>query len=517
MLRFVPLVVCLSGACASRAPEAPHALPGPTVRRLTRAELDATLSDAFARPVALGDSLAAEDLQLGYEAHDDLRVTPLFADQLDSASGPVARAQAEAATCQSGEAERDCAKRVLAEAVPKLWRRPASSDEVDALLALYDAGRDGEDHLTGLALALQGAIEASGTLYRTELGEASTGAGITLTPWEIASELSFLATGGPPDAELIAVASSGALSEPQVRVGQLQRLLQSPRAGRHLRSFVEQWLGVVHAGEVQKNNGSFPKFDLQLRDTMAASLQRFIEDVLAGRGRVPELLGADFTYADDALAAFLGSSERPGPTLQRVSLEGLPRRGVLSHPALLSVYGHNDDGSPVLRGKLVRTRLLCEELPPPPPGVVAVPAPVSPTATTRQRAEGHLSTQSCRVCHRLMDPIGFGLEGFDGFGESRTLESGQPVDDSGEIIESDSAGPFRGEVELAKRLSVSPQVGRCATRQLARFAFGRLEGDADAHSLDLSLQKYESSSGSLYVALEGLVESDAFVKRAVAP
>jgi hypothetical protein len=171
----------------------------------------------------------------------------------------------------------------------------------------------------------------------------------------------------------------------------------------------------------------------------------------------------------------------------------------------------------VLRGKLVRTRLFCEDIPPPPSTVVAAVSPVSPTATTRQRSEQHVSNDSCRYCHQQMDPIGFGLEEFDGFGEHRTQEAGQPIDDSGQIVGTDIRGAFSGGVELATRLALSQQVGACAAKQLTRFALGHLETDPDQCTVSLTLSRYTGSNGSLYSALEGIVESDAFVQRTVAP
>jgi hypothetical protein len=116
-----------------------------------------------------------------------------------------------------------------------------------------------------------------------------------------------------------------------------------------------------------------------------------------------------------------------------------------------------------------------------------------------------------------MDPIGFGLEGFDGFGEARTMESGQPIDDHGEIIGSDIAGTFQGGVELAGKLARSTQVGGCATTQLARFAQGRKELPVDACMLTQATARFTAAGGNLEGALEGLVESDSFIKRSPAP
>ncbi len=481
---------------------------------MTRAELDATYSGSTGTTVTIAQGLAAEDMQLGYLGHDDLQVSTLFADQLDSATAELAKERAADTECASGENERDCAKRVLKDLAGLTWRRPVTQAEVDDLMVLYDSGRDGETFTTGLQLGMQGVFEATGSLYRTELGdEGATTATVELTPWEVASELSFLATGQPPDGPLRSAAGRDELKDPQKRVEQLRRLLATPAATARMRDFTEQWFGLTNMGRVQKNNEYFPKFSAALRDDLADSARAFIEaSVSASKGSVPELLEADFTYGNDEVAQFIGASERPGAMMSRLSTTALPRRGLLTHPALLSVYAHNDDGSPVLRGKLVRTRLLCDEIPPPPPNVVAAVQPVSPSSTTRERAAAHAGA-TCKGCHDMLDPIGFGLEGYDGFGEARTMEAGKAIDDSGEVKGSDVAGAFKGGPELAHKLATSKQVGECAVKQVFRFSVGRLEGEADQCTMRLALDRYVAAKGSLYAALEGLVESDAFTKR----
>jgi len=507
-------VFLLLAGCVGTIGTSDECSPPAKVRRMTRAELDATYSGSTGVTVTVAQGLAAEDMQLGYFGHDDLQVSTLFADQLDTVTAELAKERAAAAECGPGEAERDCAKRILKDLAGLTWRRPVTDTETDELMVLYDTGRDGETFTTGLQLGMQGIFEASGALYRTELGdEGATGAAVELTQWEIASAISFLATGLPPDAPLRSLAARDELTKADVRVSELRRLLATPAATARMREFTEQWFGLTTMGQVQKNNEYFPKFSASLRDGFAASARAFLEASLpASKGSVPELLEADYTYADDAVAEFLGASERPGAMMSRISTASLPRRGLLTHPALLSVYAHNDDGSPVLRGRLVRSRLLCEDIPPPPPNVVAAVQPVSPSSTTRERASAHASP-SCKGCHDLLDPIGFGLESYDGFGEFRTMESGKPIDDSGEIKGSDVEGPFKGGPELARKLATSSQVGECAVKQVFRFSMGRKETDLDKCSVNLSLDRYLGAKGSLYAALEGLVESESFIKR----
>ncbi|MBL8956413.1 MAG: DUF1592 domain-containing protein [Myxococcaceae bacterium] len=501
-------------SCVGTIASGDECTPPAKVRRLTRAELDATYSYSTGAEVHIAQGLAAEDMQLGYFGHDSLQVSTLFADQLDSATTEFSKERAMAVECGLGESERDCAKRVLKDLAGMTWRRPVTQTETDELMALYDVGRDGETFRVGVALAMQGIFEATGALYRTELGdETATMGSVELTQWEIASALSFLATGLPPDPQLRASAALEELNKPDVRVAQLRRLLETPAATKRMREFAEQWFGLTNMGQVQKNNAYFPKFNVGLRDDIAESARAFLDVSLSTtKGSVPDLLAADYTYANDRVAEFLGSSERPGMSMARISTASLPRRGLLTHPAVLSVYAHNDDGSPVLRGRLVRSRLLCEEIPPPPPTVVAAVQPVTPDSTTRERATAHAAA-ACRGCHDMMDPIGFGLEGYDGFGEFRTMEAGKPIDDSGEVKGSDVEGPFKGGPELANKLAASPQVGECAVLQLTRFSIGRKEAEADQCMVSLSLDRYLAAKGSLYAALEGMVESEAFVKR----
>jgi hypothetical protein len=522
VLVLLPLAAC-EGVINTPGQSSGGALPAPEVRRLTRAEIDATLTDALGQQTNLAAVLAAEDMVNGYTGHDDLLVSTLFADQLDSATAAlatqVAPAQQQTLNCGASEAETDCVKRYLSTFAARAWRRPVTDDELNDLVALYSAGRDGEDIPTGLALAIQGVMEASGFLYRTELGaDGAAGPTVDLTQYEIAAELSYLATGGPPDDTLRAAAASNALSDPKARSTQLERLLATPTATLRLRLFTEEWLGLTNIRSIQKDNNVFPKFDTDLRDAIAGSAEAFIDAVMSSsKGSVPELLSADYTYADDSVASFIGATDMPGMTPARISTTALPRRGLITHPALLGTYAHPDQGSPTLRGKLVRTRLLCQDIPPPPPNVIASVGPVDPNATTRQHYEGHVSNDTCNTCHKLMDPIGFGLEGFDGFGEFRTTEAGQNIDDHGNIDGSDIAGTFQGGVQLANKLAMSTQVGNCAATQLTRFALGHLESSADSATLTGVKQAYQASSGSLHAAMGGLVESDAFAKRSVSP
>jgi hypothetical protein len=188
------------------------------------------------------------------------------------------------------------------------------------------------------------------------------------------------------------------------------------------------------------------------------------------------------------------------------------RVGLLGLAAIQTATSHSDQSSPIRRGLFVRERLLCEALPTPPPNVGPVPA-VEPDATTRDRFAQHTADPFCASCHTRIDPVGFGLEGFDEIGRARAEEYGLPIDTTGWVADLDGVDevPFDGEPELAAILADSPTVRRCFATEAFRFAAGRLETDAQECSIEAVDR---AAGGDLQQVLIELVRSADFVRRA---
>jgi hypothetical protein len=191
-----------------------------------------------------------------------------------------------------------------------------------------------------------------------------------------------------------------------------------------------------------------------------------------------------------------------------VSLANRQRGGLLTLPGVLASWAKAEQSSPVLRGRFVRERLLCETLAPP-PGNVMVTLPPPTFGTARDRLTQHSSDPSCAGCHRLMDPVGFGLEKYDAIGAFRNDENGRVIDARGAIVGSkDLDGPFDGALELGAKLAASPSVQACVARQWFRYALGRHEADADACSLAHIDAAF--AAGHLRELLVAITASDAF-------
>ena len=222
------------------------------------------------------------------------------------------------------------------------------------------------------------------------------------------------------------------------------------------------------------------------------------------------LLTAKYTFVNANLAKVYGL---PAPTAawQRVDLgPSSMRAGLLTQGSILAAGSHNDKPSNTRRGQMVREQLLCNDVPSPPPGVDANVPPPQAGESEQATFKRHTTEASCSSCHSLMDPIGWGLSGFDAAGAPRTKDSnGQPLSIAGRI-EGMTPPDFTGPDRVGQKLAASPEFKACFARQLFRYAYGRLETDLDTAGIDQLAAGFTASSWNLGKGLTSLVTSDGF-------
>jgi hypothetical protein len=214
------------------------------------------------------------------------------------------------------------------------------------------------------------------------------------------------------------------------------------------------------------------------------------------------------------LATFYGVPGVTGDAFQKVTLDPSRRAGLLTQASVLALTTPGSRTDPVVRGKWLYTKLLCGGIGDPPPDVPKLPEPV-PGQSVRDRLAMHRSVEPCKSCHKLMDPIGFGFEHFDGVGLWRDQDNGLPVDDSGELIMSDVAGPFNGLVELGQKLAQSNDVRNCFVGRWLTYAYGRGENGQDACTRTTLQDAFAQSKGNIQALLLALTQTDAFLYRPV--
>jgi len=497
------------------------------IRRLTQREYENTVADL------LGPAFSADvDLTIDSDPSSGFRapgvVSPLEAERFRAAAEALALAASKnldallpcSPTAPADEAP--CARKFAESFGTRAFRRPPSADEIDRLLALYQAGRQELmlPFADAMGLMLEGLLQSAAFVYRWELGANAPikeGEVFRLGPYEIASRLSYFLLGSMPDEALFAAAAADRLSTPEGIESQVRRLLGTARAKENLGHFFEEWLGLEHLSDRSKDPMLYPEFTDGLKAAMLAETRAFVSEILfAGDGKLQSLLGASFSLVNGPLAELYGAKSPGGESLSKVELDPAQRSGLLTQASFLALTGSPEGSNPIVRGKDVYLQVLCKELPPPPPEVPA-PKPASEGVTTRQRFEEH-GTQACATgCHQLFDVFGFAFEHYDGIGRYRTLDNGQPVDAGGTVELDGKNHVFSGARELSELLAQSQEVQRCVGTQLLRFAFRRLESDGDAASLEAALGRFASASFDLRELLVGLGTSRTFRYRSPNP
>lgn len=402
-----------------------------------------------------------------------------------------------------------CGRALVGDVGRRLFRRPLATGEIDRYTALVAAGADPS---AGVATALHAMLVSPAFLYRSELGEKTDGGRYRLTPYEIATALSYTFLGTTPSDELLDAAASGELGTVAGIESWARTLLADPRARDQVGEVVLQWSGAKSVLSAEKRPDLFPDWE-EARTSLANETRQFAAHVaFDGTGTFEELMTADYTVLDATAARFYGMSGSG-----KIAYGDGRRAGLFGHAAVLATTSHSDQTSPILRGLLVRRNFLCQELPPPPPFAGGLPD-VDPDATTRERFGMHTSAAACRSCHQYIDTVGFGLEHFDPVGRWRDTENGKPIDASGDMNDVERLGtqtgaPFSTLPELARTVASSHAAQSCFVRQYLRFSRGVRETLAERCARLRVEERFVAAGGDIRELMVQSVLSPDFVER----
>jgi hypothetical protein len=463
-----------SVACTAEGPGAR------TLRRLTPDELDNTLTDLLGVDAGAAETLAADDVVDGFDNNAALDVSPLLADQLRTLA-EAAAAEANLSTllpCDpTTDGQAPCAARFVEDFGFRAFRRPLTQDDIDRYEALWETVASTEGFDEGVRWVVTAMLQSPHFLYRMELGEKQADGQFRLTGWEIATELSYLYWRTTPDEALLAAAADGSLLTADGLAAQVARLQADPRAAATVADFVDAWLELDQLDVVTRDPTVYPEFTAEVRADMRGETHRLVADVAEEGGTLSDLLQSRETFVTPALATFYGldpgTAQADAEGFQRVELDGTKHGGLLTQGSVLARWALPTSSSPIHRGVLVRERLLCQDLPPPPSNLDTSPPEVDPTLSTRERYAAHASLPECAACHQQIDPIGFGFEHYDGVGRWRETDGGLPIDQTGAIVASPHTDTtFDGVFDLASVLAASADTQACYARMWTVWGTG---------------------------------------------
>jgi hypothetical protein len=411
--------------------------------------------------------------------------------------------------------EEDCAKRILANLMRRAYRRSVDDRDLKKPLDLYHAGRAEGDFDAGIELALSSVLVNPQFLFHIERDPPNVSSSIaySVPDLELASRLSFFLWSSIPDDELLELAESGKLSQPDALEQQVRRMLADKRARSLVTNFAQQWLYLRNLESVNPDMRLFPDFDDNLRQAMRQETELFVESVIRDDRSVLDFITADYTYLNERLAKHYRIRHIYGSHFRRVALdEGSHRGGLLRQGSVLAVTSYATRTSPVLRGQWVLKNLVGAPPPPPPANVPPLKDnTVASTLSVRERLEQHRANEACASCHQTIDPVGLALENFDAVGRWRESEEGRSVDASGGFVD---GSEFVGVEGLEGALVNRPELFvRTLTEKLMTYALGRGVEYYDAPAVRAIVADGRSHDYRFSQLVIGIVQSTPFRMR----
>jgi hypothetical protein len=476
---------------------------------------DSQNTNGFASP----NSVADQQVSNFYQAVDALVETAITAGKLPIPAG---------CATPTTTAETSCATQFITTFGQQVYRRPVSTAEQTDLMTLFTQVRSmyGQSFTEALGSVAKGMLNSPNFLYHWEIGPTAPKVGadglVPLTSWQIASRLAESLWESIPDATLMTAAQNGQLSTPAQVAAQATRMIADPRASAALLDLYEQW--ILSVGTRPENLGGLaPTSNLTQPaiDALPTSLSQFLASVYStGDGTLNTLMTANYAYVNHDLAVLYGVT---GPAasatgLTKVTLDATQRAGGLfTQIPFLAQFASGVVDNPIFRGLSIYTKLLCGSASPPNVQVPSVNF-VAQT-TTRASYEVHANQKCAQGCHNLFDPPGFAFENYDGIGQWRTLDNGQPVDSTGSFTSpAGNMFTFQNATDLTKQLAASSETQQCLDRTWLRYMFGRLESTADTGSMQIAYAQGAKTTGfSMTNMLTALVSSKAYMYRAPSP
>jgi hypothetical protein len=424
-----------------------------------------------------------------------------------------------------GKAPTDaCVEGFIRNRVARAFGRLVTDSEVQDLLAMYHLGVS-ESVAAGVRMIIEATLQAPSFLYRTELGASSAGgpaAKAPLTPFELASAVSFALLDSVPDDELWGHAVDGSLATPSVLAKQVDRLLATPAAQANLGQQAGYWLGVEKLQSiVPKNTTLFPAWTPQVQADLYTSARLFVQDLM-GSGTMSDLLTSKRMYLNANLAQVYGIPGVTSPDLQPVEVQAPGRNaGIFTQPAVLAAWSHPDRGDAVHRGLFIYNAFVCgPTIPPPPANAQTVAATFPADASQRELATLRATNAAgCGACHGLFDPLGLSTENYDPIGRYVTTDDkGQPVDASATLkgLGPDLDGPISGLPDVVAKLKSGRRASDCAARNMAAIVLGRSVA-TDTSCAFQDIKDRFAASGSFADYFRAMLTSPAFATRDAAP
>jgi len=418
----------------------------------------------------------------------------------------------------------ECARAFVLSQAERAYRRPLTEREKNRLLQVYDEAlaAPGATIQEAVQYSVYAIYSAPQFLYRTEFG-TDAGEG-PLTPYEIASQLAYFLSDGPPDQALLEAAAQNALSTPEQIAAHVDRLLALPAAKINLEGAIFTWIGVSNVLSVVVDPTKVPatEFNAGVANSMYHEAELFLRNLLWSASPVSDLVTSQRSFINANLANVY---DLPVPTAG-LDADGfgpvdLPanRAGLLTMPGFLTPRSRPDGPSVIARGLAVNGALLCQDNPPFPEGMAAVLEGLRVPQmglTEREKAEYRASVEPCAACHAGFDPYGLALENFDMIGRFRTVDDeDRPIDASVTLPATVGGGVAMNAVELANAMVASGAFSACVATKLMTYALaeGGVSGNGNSCATKIVAQAFADTDQTFSALVKAVAVSKTLTHR----
>ncbi|HEY3966968.1 MAG TPA: DUF1592 domain-containing protein [Planctomycetaceae bacterium] len=508
-----------------------------TVRRLTHSQYNHTVRDLLGDQTQPADRFPKEDFIHGFKNQlEGQGVSPLQAEAYSEAAERLALAAFRGGDRQGlirGQPESPtdlvCSEKFVRQFGLKAFRRPLADRETQLYLGLFqrEASRT-NDFVAGARLVVETMLQSPHFLFRAERGASGP-----MRQYEVASRLSYLLWDTMPDEELHRAAENGELSTVEQVAGMARRMLEHPEARSSMDEFLAQWMRFDRVLGATRDRRRYREFNAEIAGAMVEETRQLFNHLVWHDQNFMEFFTADYTFVNTPLAQIY-DLPAPAEEYSRVAYAAdSGRSGVLGHGSFLVLTSKPAETSPTSRGLFIRNHFLCQEIPPPPPGVNAVLPAFAEAApqTNRQRLAVHLNSEACASCHRLIDPIGLGFEQYNAIGAfqkkmSLQFSAGrgdearnrQPVEvllelDTSAYVQGFDDSAFSTPQELGRFLAKNRTCQKGIVKQLFRYTFGREETANDQPVIDALLEKFRDSGFRFKELIVAVVTSELFLQK----
>lgn len=416
------------------------------------------------------------------------------------------------------------ARDILSNFMPKAYRRPIDTEEIDVKLALFVKHRESQtSFIEAIKIPLTAVLISPSFLYLTE-PHIPADAPTPLTGHQLASRLSYFLWSTTPDAKLMRLANSGEILKPTTLTAQAKRMIADPKSESFVKNFAGQWLGLRKVGANPPTSTLYPKYDRHLEISIVRETEGFFSEILHCDLDARNLLKSNFVTINERLARFYGIPGVKGDEIRSVKVAPeVNRGGLLTQASVHSITSNGTRTSPVVRGTWILKTLLGSDpgLPVANVGEIAAKIPGIEKPTVRQRLAMHRQNPSCARCHDKIDPLGLAMENYDAAGEWRDQEGhgyeGR-IEEEDPFIDASAKMPdgteFVGIAGLQEQLlSKEDLFLNSLSTQLHTYALGRELGFADRPAVKSSISHMKENGRTIASLIDFIVTSKAFTTK----